>query len=473
VNPPIALPSRDDPLVASLSEGVGGPVGRHAAVGQSWWGPIRVALAVGCVVLGLGVLADAGCRADGWDRREDRALWTGLCYSDVAFLYRERGGLADGLVYRDAPFLEYPVLAGAVMQVSALAARALADADQTSGDPLRSESVRFYDVTALLMGVAALVAVVATARAVPRRPWDAMLVAASPVLLLTATINWDLFAVALTSAALLAWTREHPLLAGLLVGLGSAAKLYPVLLLGPMLLVAVRDPDRPRALSRYAVTVGAAIVAWAGVNLPVYLWAPDGWRQFFGFNADRGAEFGSPWYALEQLAPGLVPTELNPVLVLLAGALLALIVVLALVAPEPPRLAQLTFLAVAAFLLVNKVWSPQYALWLLPLAALARPRWRDLLIWQAGEVLYFVAVWWHLATLYDPDNPLIGSHGYAMATMIRIACLGWLAAVVVRDMLKPEHDPVRPYLAQPDSSPAAVDHGRMAAFPAPKAATSP
>jgi uncharacterized membrane protein len=468
VDAPIALPSRDDPLVGPLSEVVGGPVGRHAAIGKGWWGPVRVALAVACVVFGLGVLADAGCRADGWDQREDRALWTGLCYSDVAFLYRERG-LADGLAYRDAP-LEYPVLAGALMQVSAVFARALTG----DGDSLLTQSVRFYDVTALLMGVAAIVAVVATARTVPLRPWDAMLVAASPVLLLTATINWDLLAVALTSAAILAWTRKHPLLAGLLVGLGSAAKLYPVLLLGPMLLVAIRDPDRPRALSQYAVTAGAAVVTWVAVNVPVFLWAPDGWREFFAFNAERGAEFGSPWYVLELLFPGQVPADLNPVLIVVGAALLALIVLLALAAPRPPRMAQLAFLAVAAFLLVNKVWSPQYALWLLPFAALARPRWRDLLIWQAGEVLYFVAVWWHLATLYDADDPLIGSRGYAVATVIRIACLGWLAALVVRDVLRPEHDPVRPYLAPPPNTPPVpVDHGGMAAVPAPKAATSP
>ena len=59
------------------------------------------------------------------------------------------------------------------------------------------------------------------------------------------------------------------------------------------------------------------------------------------------------------------------------------VLVLGLRAPETPRLAQLGFLIVVGFLLVNKVYSPQYVLWLLPLAALARPRWRDQLIWQA------------------------------------------------------------------------------------------
>ena len=59
-------------------------------------------------------------------------------------------------------------------------------------------------------------------------------------------------------------------------------------------------------------------------------------------------------------------------------------------APQPPRLASLAFLAVAAFLLVNKVWSPQYSLWLVPLAVLALPRWRLLLAWMTLDALVWV-----------------------------------------------------------------------------------
>ena len=59
-------------------------------------------------------------------------------------------------------------------------------------------------------------------------------------------------------------------------------------------------------------------------------------------------------------------------------------------APRPPRLASLAFLVVAAFLLVNKVWSPQYSLWLVPLAVLALPRWRLLLAWMTLDALVWV-----------------------------------------------------------------------------------
>jgi uncharacterized membrane protein len=433
----VALPSRDDPLIGAMSEPLGGPAGARVRPVSRWWSPVRIALAVACAVMGLGVIADALCHSDGWVER-DRDTWVELCYSDVPFLYRERGLDEGSVPYRDTA-LEYPVLTGAVMYGTAIAAKAVAGiTDADAPDVTLAEGVRFYEITAVLMAALALVVVVATARTVPRRPWDGMLVAASPVLLLSAVINWDLLAVACMSLAILAWTRERPALAGLLIGLGAAAKLYPILLLGPILLVAMRSRRRREAFGKATQATGAAAVTWAAVNVPVYLSAPDGWLAFWEFNRDRGAEFGSLWLAIDLLAPGVLPARID--LLVIGAALLAVVAIVAVsrMAPEPARLAQLAFLAVAAFVLVNKVWSPQYALWLLPLAVLARPRWRDILIWQVAEVLYFVAVWWYLGSV------LTGT-GYAYAIGIHAAGLVYLIVMVVRDMLQPEHDPVRPY----------------------------
>lgn len=466
MNDPIATPSRDDPVVAAASEWLGGPMGRRAARRRRWWTPVRIALAVASVTLALGFVADQPCHSDGWPDRADRSMWTSLCYSDVPFLYRERGFADDQLAYRDS-MLEYPVVTGAVMQASTFVAGAVHDLVDATGDgdedaeaggagpDAVAESVRFYDVTAALMALCALVVVAATAATVPRRPWDAMLVAASPVLLLTATINWDLLAVAAAALAILAWTRERPLLAGMLIGFGGAAKLYPILLLGPILLVALRAPDRRTALRDVGVTVAAAVVSWVAVNLPVALWAREGWSTFFQFNADRPADFGSTWYALDLLAPGILPEQLDLAVVVAAAIALVLIVMLALLAPEPPRLTQLAFLAVAAFLLVNKVWSPQYTLWLLPLAVLARPRVRDVALWQAAELVYFVAVWWYLASLFDPGDALISGQTYALTIVLRVVALGWFAGLIVRDVLRPERDPVRPYLPADSATPRA------------------
>ena len=81
---------------------------------------------------------------------------------------------------------------------------------------------------------------------------------------------------------------------------------------------------------------------------------------------------------------------LNAVGAVLFARCVAGVAVLASRAPRPPRVASLAFLVVASFLLVNKVWSPQYSLWLVPLAVLALPRWRLLLAWMAVDALVWV-----------------------------------------------------------------------------------
>jgi len=90
----------------------------------------------------------------------------------------------------------------------------------------------------------------------------------------------------------------------------------------------------------------------------------------------------------------------------------------------------------------NKVYSPQFVLWLIPLAVLARPRWRDFLIWQSCEVLYFFAAWWFLQSLAHPDRAL-PAEWYATAVFVHILGTLYFAAMVVRDIVRPQHDPVR------------------------------
>ncbi len=64
-----------------------------------------------------------------------------------------------------------------------------------------------------------------------------------------------------------------------------------------------------------------------------------------------------------------------------------------------------------------------------------------MLIWQACEIFYFFAVWMHLANFFvtagDPDWV------YALAIVVRVMGQLYLMAMVVRDILRPWHDPVR------------------------------
>ena len=135
---------------------------------------------------------------------------------------------------------------------------------------------------------------------------------------------------------------------------------------------------------------------------------------------------------------------LSAALLLIAFALLA---VLVLAAPRRPRIPQVLFLALAVFLLLNKVWSPQYVIWLVPLAVLARPRLGAYLLWQAAEVAHFYVTFLYVITAapdyYPGATGGLGTGPYLATLLARFLTLTLLCALVVRDILRPERDVVR------------------------------
>jgi uncharacterized membrane protein len=430
-------PTRDDAVSRAGSELIGGPIGRRALLGTSWWTPVRVVALVAIGMFALGMVQKLPCYDSGWFFGAS-SQYTHACYSDIPHLYQGRG-FADGLVPYfdklpgDMQYLEYPVLTGLFMEVAAWL---------TPGSgSLQHQAQWYWMVNAGMLMACAAVIVVCVSRTHARRPWDGLLVALAPAFALTATINWDLFAVALTAAAMLMWSRGRALAFGVLLGLATAAKLYPVFLLGPLFLLCWRAGTwRP-----FGKALAGAVVAWLVVNLPVMRFAFDGWSKFYTFSRERGVDFGSFWLILAQKSSDPLTTHsVNT----LATALVVLcflgIAGLTLAAPRRPRFAQLAFLVVAAFIVTNKVYSPQYVLWLVPLAVLARPKWRDFLIWQACEVAYFLGIWLYLAYTTSGDaHKGLPTDGYQYAIGLHIAGTLYLCAVVVRDILMPERDVVR------------------------------
>jgi hypothetical protein len=64
--PPIVIPGREDPVVASTTGWMGGPLGRWARVGATWWSPLRVIVAISALAYALGYVLDLSCRSEGW-----------------------------------------------------------------------------------------------------------------------------------------------------------------------------------------------------------------------------------------------------------------------------------------------------------------------------------------------------------------------------------------------------------------------
>ncbi|ARZ69055.1 glycosyltransferase 87 family protein [Streptomyces sp. HU2014] len=442
----LVRPTVEDEVAAAGSELIGGPAGRRALPGGGWWTPVRVIVLVALGMFALGMVQKLPCYEYGWFFGAT-TQYTHACYSDIPHLYSGRGFDAGLIPYFDRipqelsggmDYLEYPVLTGLFMEVAARITPG-------GGTLQHREQLNWLVNAGMLMACAAVLAVCA-ARTHRRRPWDGLLVALAPALALTATVNWDLLAVALTALAMLMWARERVVVAGVLIGLAAAAKLYPVLLLGPLLILCLRA-GRLRAFRDAAV---GAVVAWLAVNLPVMITHDatgfhirEGWAKFYTFSQERPIDFGSVWLLISQRTGNPLENANTYVTLLMILGCLA-IGALGLYAPRRPRFAQLAFLVVALFVLTNKVYSPQYVLWLIPLAVLARPKWRDFLVWQACEVLYFLGIWSYLAYTGSGDKHQgLPVEGYQLAIALHLLGTLYLCAVVVRDILLPERDVVR------------------------------
>src|SRR5690348_13684530 len=395
----------------------------------------------------LGFLNKAACRSGDWNFYLKQ--FQAHCYTDIYPLYFNEQLSVGKTPYTGHP-VEYPVLIGAAMQAVAWLVR-----------PISDPAVRgreFFDVTVLLLTLCAVVSTLATAYLAGRsRRWTALGVALAPGLILASFINWDLIAVALVALGLAAWAARRPVLAGVLLGLAVATKFYPLLFFGPLLLLCLRA-GRMRAF--WTTTVSAA-VAWLVVNLPVAFAAPAGWGRFYAESRGRPADWGSVWYFFETEHWPFVGSLTGGSLNLLSAAAFAagcvLIAALILTAPRRPRVPQVFFLVLAVFLLCNKVWSPQYVVWLVPLVLLARPRLWAYAAWQVAEVTYFFAIWAYLITIATGGGQVPVADGgitpgvYFAALLSRFVAVVILAVLVVRDILHPEYDLVR---AAGDDDPA-------------------
>ena len=193
-----------------------------------------------------------------------------------------------------------------------------------------------------------------------------LLWAAAPALILYAFHNWDLLAVAAAVAGFYWWRRGKALWAAVLFGVGGALKLYPLLFLAPLFLERLGRGRLRDGIS----TAGAGALTFGLINLPFALINWQGWLVTYQFHRARGPNYDSIWYLGW---PSLPPERVNLVT---TGLLAASFVLILLVGSSRSRsmgtypLVQTCGALLAAFLLFNKVHSPQYTLWLLPFFAL-------------------------------------------------------------------------------------------------------
>ncbi len=389
-----------------------------------WSGHRRVAasvslitvLAATLVTLGIfGTALKAQCAAGSW---ADGRQYRHLCYSDVVPLYGSEHLQDRRLPYLDAcPATtgqcdEYPVLTMYFMRLAAWVGHGYSN---------------FFIANAVGLLIAGLVTVWALYEVVGAR---ALYVAAAPTLLIYGFMNWDLLAVAFAAVGAAAFFRRRDGWSGALLGLGAAAKLFPGLLVLPFAIHRLRE-RRPREAG--ALVLGA-VGSYVVVNLPFVLVARQSWSTFFRFNANRPADWDSLWFVACQRLHGGTGCGWSASSVnrwsLVAFVVVAAGLWLARWAREPDFPAwTFAFPLVVAFLLTNKVYSPQYGLWLLPLFALALPNLPLFIAFEAADVAVFLTrfTWFGRFGADNGDPAFAGFHGAPLG--------GFELAVVARDAI--------------------------------------
>ena len=320
-----------------------------------------------------------------------------VCYSDIQFLWSGRELYDHKFPYLHGSYdpvtrqisggtLEYPVLTGLTAYLTSLPAH---------------NDAQYLRNNAIVLALCGLLCAFLLCRLAGLRAWWFAL---APPIVFYAFHNFDLLAVACVvgAVAVLAGLgrSRHPgvqlLAAAALLGVGGAFKFYPLMFALPVALWVGMGIPGVALRRKWACAAGVLATTagvFAAINLPFLLAGFPGWWASFQFQWSRPIDSttNSIWYWLARPDGNADNLALQDRL----GKLSALTTALGLLAAclvgwwrarrdgVYPWL-QVSAAMLAAYLLLNKVNSPQYSLWLLPFFVLLRIR-------SGWIIAYFVA----------------------------------------------------------------------------------
>ena len=376
---------------------------------------LRILLVVTLLAAFFSVFKFNHCRSTNWAAPD---VYVHMCYSDISALYGAREINVDNWPYASATnAVEYPVITGLVMWATGL----LID------DPNGYRS--YFDLNALLVTLLLFASVFVLWRI---KPDFVALFPIAPAVFGSLLINWDMYAVLFALLSLLFYKENKMDLSALFMGIAIATKFYPGVILFGIALVFWKNREIKSLLRYLLITT----FTWLIINLPVVLTNFDGWWRFFKLNIERDNDLGSIWYALAllDLPIGNINNLTIVVFLLALGGIGTLYFKIASPENNFENLILISFLTVAAFVTVSKVYSPQYILWLTPLAVLAmtKPEQRKAFwIWQGTEALYHFAIWQYLAS-YTGAKFGIPETFYAITILVRVAGLAYFSSRLIQ-----------------------------------------
>jgi hypothetical protein len=236
--------------------------------------------------------------------------------------------------------------------------------------------------------------------------------------------RFDLYAAALTLAALCAILHRRRTLGPALLGVAIATKIYPAVLLPLLVARTWRRDGRPAALTALALSIGTSLL----IYLPFAVLAPEGvvrsvWRQLgrplqieslgsgvlLALHHAAGMPLGWASGSGSQNLTGTVATVASAVTTIVGAAALLLVWVRFARgdAGSDARFVRYAAASIVAFVAFGKVLSPQFLVWLLAIVVLVRGARGSaaialLLVACALTRVWFPSDYWDLVKQFDP-----------------------------------------------------------------------
>lgn len=276
-----------------------------------------------------------------------------IVYSDTLGFYQRIS--APGLPYLNKS-IEYPVITGFFIQLMAT---------------LGQTRAGYYILTSLFLILFAALTTYFLYQIIPeqnrKRLWQFWIFA--PSMLIFLTYNWDIIALLFVILAFYFMQKDKDLWAAFFLALGFCSKFYPIIYLLPLIL-----KNHSNVLKNVRI-IGIFLLTAIIINLPFIFLNFNGWSYFYALNQLRNSNPDSIWTIARYFFRGLNVPTINLLSFLFFGLSYGAVI-------WKFKKANTLFLCFAAtllFLIFNKVFSPQYLLWLLPFFVLLPssnlPRW--------------------------------------------------------------------------------------------------
>lgn len=422
------------PSLTELAEAGEAPTDGWAGLRRWLASPATLGAALFAAAVGLllAYFMKEPCAVHGW---ADNFQYRHLCYNDIQPLFHVRGIDRNLIPYKDIQ-VEYPVLIGSFMW---LAGRVLAVAVHL-GLASDYNDPQYLQVSVLMLAPFSVAVTLLLRRRVTAG--RLLLWAVGTPTIAYSFLNWDLLAAAALVWGLVEIEQRHWGWAGIALSLGASAKLYPAFVIPAAFLLALSLRDTRGAKKLVAGFVGAAAL----VNVPWMVAAWARWMGIWKFHGTRYPDFGTMWYWIAQWGSHHHPSGWWYTSVGGYGSFVgnAGFVVFGLVSlgvlwvgwrrrheGQGYPVAGVSLSLIAAFLVISKVHSPQYALWVTPLLVLVDIPWWQIAGYLVSDMVLFISGFYWF-TEFNTPSPPGWEHLFVWAVFARALFLGIITVTAAR-----------------------------------------